>query len=200
MLSVSVRSCRVRVSFSCFALLAFFCIFAGGAGSAFFCLAVLLHECAHIVTLCLFHAPPQKLTLSAMGCRLVPQRSRPLTPLQSAAVSVSAPLCNLLTAFLFMPILGLAHPFTTANLSLGLFHALPILPLDGGLCLRSLLSAFFTEKAANRISLIVSLTVLFPLSIFGFLLLLRTHYNFSLLALSVYLMLYLLLREDLTPP
>lgn len=198
MLTLQVRSCRVRVSFSCFALLAFFCIFAGGAGSASFCLAVLLHEAAHTVTLCLFHAPPKELTLSALGCRLVPQSNCPLSPLQSAAVSLSAPLCNLLTAAVFLPILTLTHPWVTANLSLGLFHALPILPLDGGLCLRSLLTIVFPDKTAYRISLVISLVILFPLAILGFLLLLRTRYNFTLFALSLYLMLFLLLRED--PP
>lgn len=199
MLSLQLRSCQVRVSFSCFALLAFFCLFAGGAGSAFFLLAVLLHESAHLAVLCLLHAPPQRITFSAVGCQLVPNSSRPLSFSQSAAVSIAAPVCNLAVGLLTLSILRQAHPFAVANLSLGFFHALPIAPLDGGLCLHSLLSMRFSARTAYRVTLLCSLVVLLPLAVLGFLLLLQSRYNFSLLAISLYLMLYLLLGDSLTP-
>lgn len=199
MLTLQVRSCEIRLSFSCFALLAFFCLFAGNAGSAFFCLAVLLHEMAHIAVLCILHVPPQRITLSALGCQLVPYASHPLSCSQSALVSVAAPLCNLAVGLIALPFLRQAHPFVAANLSLGFFHALPVEPLDGGLCLHSLLSLWFSPRAARTITVICSLAVLLPLSILGFLVLLQSHYNFSLLAMSLYLMLYLLLGEGLTP-
>ncbi len=44
----------------------------------------------------------------------------------------------------------------------------------------------------------VSLLFLFPMAVLGFLILLRTRYNFTLLAMSLYLMLYLLLGKDLS--
>lgn len=91
-----------------------------------------------------------------------------------------------------------AHPFFFASLGLGLLHSLPIEPLDGGLALRSLLSLRLGPRRAGRFATGVSLLFLFPMAVLGFLILLRTRYNFTLLAMSLYLMLYLLLGKDLS--
>ena len=90
-----------------------------------------------------------------------------------------------------------SHIFAQASLTLGIFHCLPIEPLDGGLALRALLSSFLKSERAEKITFIVSLVLLFPLAVLGFLILLRTRYNFSLLLMSLYLMLYLVLKRDI---
>lgn len=90
--------------------------------------------------------------------------------------------------------------FAGANLALGIAHSLPIEPLDGGLALRYLLRQRHGALWAEKASRIVSAAFLFPLAALGFLIVLRTRYNYSLLALSVYLMLYLVLGWDLTQP
>lgn len=196
MITFRVGLVFVEIAFSWFALAAFCCLFAGGAVSAFLLSAVLIHELAHVVMLCFFHSPPRSLALSAMGCRLQKSPRHPLSNLQNAAVSISAPLCNLMcAAFLHEP-LGWQHPFVAASLSLGLFHLLPVVPLDGGLALRSLLCCVLSGRTADRLTAVLSAVIVLPLGILGFLLLLSTRYNFSLLALSVYVMLYLLFGSD----
>ena len=67
-----------------------------------------------------------------------------------------------------------------------------------GLALRSLLSLRLGPRRAGRFATGVSLLFLFPMAVLGFLILLRTRYNFTLLAMSLYLMLYLLLGKDLS--
>lgn len=188
--------CSVELSFSCFALLAFCCLFAGGESSAVFLLAVLLHEASHLAALFLLHVPPVRCRLSALGCRLELDPARPLSCRQRALVSLSGPAANLL-CFLICLLMGQGgSAFGSANLILGAFHLLPVEPLDGGLALH----AFFTEKlgvsAAGKLTAVCSVLVLLPLSVLGFLVLLRTRYNFSLLALCMYLMLYLMLKQD----
>ena len=192
----SFGPCRIELSFSAFALLAFCCLFAGGTSSALFLLAVLLHETAHLMALFFLHAPPKRCCLSALGCRLELDPARPLSHGQSALVSLAGPGMNLLL-FLFCAALGQeSSQFGAANLVLGAFHFLPVEPLDGGLALRALLTKRFGDPAAGKIVAVCSVLVLFPLSVLGFLILLRTRYNFTLLALCMYLMLYLILKQD----
>ena len=198
MISFSLGGCRFSLGFSCFALLAFCCLFLGAGGSAFFLLAVLFHEGAHIVVMAHFGAMPAAVQLTALGCRMVPRRDKLLPYGEQALVSLAGPGCNLLCAggmgCFFQ---GGDHPFFWSSLVLGILHSLPVEPLDGGMAFRCFLSSRMAERTASRISLWVSLLILFPLAVLGFLLLLRTRYNFTLLALSMYLMLYLVLKRDL---
>lgn len=197
MLTAAIGPCRLEISFSCFALLAFCCLFAGAPSSALFLLAVLLHELSHLAALFFCHAPPRRCRLSALGCRLELDPARPLTCLQSALVSLSGPGANLFL-FLCCAVFGQeGSAFARVNLCLGAFHLLPVEPLDGGLALRTVLTEKLGLSAARTICAVCSLFFLIPLATLGFVVLLRTRRNFSLLALSVYLMLYLVLKRDL---
>lgn len=196
MFTFFLGSCRVELSFSCFALLAFCCLFAGGESSAFFLLAALLHEASHLAALFLLRAPPVRCRLSALGCRLEVDPARALSFRQSALVSLSGPVANLL-CFLLCASFGQGiSAFGSANFALGAFHLLPVEPLDGGLALRAFLTEKLGVSAAGKLAAVCSVLVLLPLSVLGFLILLRTRYNFSLLSLCVYLMLYLVLKQD----
>lgn len=196
MLSFSLGTCRIKLRFSCFALLAFCCLFAGIAGGAFLLSAVLLHEAAHIAAMCFLHAPPLSAELSALGCRIILDPQKRLTYRENILVSLAGPSVNLLSFFV-MAVSGMpGHLFASASLTLGILHSLPVEPLDGGLALHAFLSERLDPVRAGKLSFAVSLTVLFPLAVLGFLVLLYTRYNFSLLALSLYLMLYLVLKRD----
>lgn len=196
MLVFVLGCCRVEVKFSCFALFAFCCLFAGAPSSAFLFLAVALHELAHLTVLLLFRAPPKAVQLSALGCRVVLSSEHRLTYRKNAIVSLAGPFANLLSWGIMALLAKGSHVFAAASLTLGLFHTLPIEPLDGGLALRSLLSGAMDERKAGKITFFLSLSLLLPLSVLGFLILLRTRYNFSLLLMSLYLMLYLVLKRD----
>ncbi len=195
-ISVFWKGCRICIGFSSFALLAFCCLFLGAGSSAFFLGAVACHEFAHIGMLFCLGSPPALIKLTALGCRMVPNREKVLSYKQMALVSVSGPGINLLCAGV-MALLGQEnHPFFTASLILGILHSLPVEPLDGGMAFHALLCAAMKREQAAKISLVVSLVFLLPMAVLGFLVLLRTRYNFTLLAMSLYLMLYLLLKRD----
>lgn len=197
MLTFRLGRCRLDLRFSAFALLAFCCGFAGAFNGAATLLAVSLHEAAHLVALWALRAPPKRVTLSALGCRIALDPTRPLSAGQSAAVSLAGPLGNLL-CFLCLALFGFWDaPLAWVSLGMGAFHLLPVEPLDGGLALRSLLQRRLPPERARRVTFLLSLGLLVPLGAAGFLVLLRTRYNFTLLAVSVYLMLYLVLGRDL---
>lgn len=197
MIRLFLGGCQIKIKFSCFALLAFCCLFAGFSSSASVFLSALLHELSHLAVLFLFRAPPGASVFSALGCQIVLGSGKKLSYLQNAAVSLAGPAANLL-CWLILYVLGRAGTvFAMSCLALGILHSLPVEPLDGGLALKALLSACFGPAPAEKITLFLSLICLIPLGVLGFLVLLRTRYNFTLLALSLYLMLYLVLKRDL---
>lgn len=198
MIELKFFDCRIEIKFSFFALLAFCGVFAGFAGGAAVFSATVLHEISHLSVLLCFHAPPKYFIISALGCRMIMNNEKRISYFQNVFVTLSGPLGNLLL-FLFSVILGYGKSlFALSCLTLGLFHLFPIVPLDGGLALYSLLRYFFDNSHSRIISYVISIFFLIPIATMGFLILLRTGYNFSLFAVSVYLIFYLVLkREDL---
>lgn len=198
-LEFCVGRCQIGIGFSCFALLSACCLFTGMESSAACLLAIFLHECAHLAVMWAFHVPPDRVEVSALGCRVVRQSGWGTTDYQQMIISLAGPAINLL-CFGMTALAGKNGDFTGVNLALGIAHSLPIEPLDGGLALRYFLQSQLEEGTAERVSRIVSLALLLPLSVLGFLVLLNTRYNYSLLALSVYLMLYMVLGKDYSLP
>lgn len=200
MFTFHMGSCQVQVRFSCLALLAFCCIFTGASGCGGCFGAVCLHELAHLTVMGFFGALPSKVELSALGCRVILGPGYSLSDCRHAVISLAGPamnwLCFLLAAWLRCGGGALAR----ASLALAFIHSLPIEPLDGGLVLRYLLRDRFGGEKAERIGRVTSTLFLVPLAALGFLTLLQTRYNYSLLALSLYLMLYLVLKWDYTQP
>ncbi len=196
MLVFYIRKCRIQVCFSCFALLAFCCIFTGMGGGAACFLGMLLHEAGHLAVMWAFEAPPTGVTLSALGCRIQSDKGNHLSNCRQALVSLAGPAVNWLSWLTASALGAGGTAFAQASLVLGMAHSLPIEPLDGGLALRYLVRGMWGERWAEWISRAASILFLLPLALLGFFVLLRTHYNFSLLALSMYLMLYLLLGWD----
>lgn len=90
-------------------------------------------------------------------------------------------------------------PFKSAvyvNFAIGTLNLLPISSLDGGQIFYNLAVRFFPLRAANIICTAVSLIFLFPLSVVGFLTLLNSKYNFSLLFICLYLIYVLLAKKE----
>lgn len=83
------------------------------------------------------------------------------------------------------------------NLWIGIFNLLPILPLDGGQIFFLILNKKFDIFLSEKILRIVSLVFLVPVCIMGFLILINSKYNFSLLILLCYLISYIFFKEDM---
>ena len=75
-----------------------------------------------------------------------------------------------------------ASPESDSNALLGALQSLPIGPLDGGQALAALLCSKLGPRRAERVSTALSVLTLFPLAALGFWALLRSQYNFTLLA------------------
>uniref|UniRef100_UPI0002DC4984 site-2 protease family protein n=1 Tax=Ruminococcus bromii TaxID=40518 RepID=UPI0002DC4984 len=87
-------------------------------------------------------------------------------------------------------------PIAMANLCTGLFNMLPVMSLDGGQLMYVILCRKFSEKSAERIINITAVIILFPLTVLGFMVLLNSKYNFSLLFVCAYLIASLLCKNN----
>ena len=200
MLAFHIGPCRVQLNFSFFALIAFCCIFTGAKGGLACFLAVCLHEASHLAAMLTLGADPEKVVLSALGCRIEITGQIVLTDRHNIWISLAGPLANWASAAISLVFSLSNSAFFGASFAMALAHSLPIEPLDGGLALRYYLRGKYDQDKAEQISHIISLLFLIPLATLGFLVLLNTRYNYSLLALALYLMLYLVLKWDLSAP
>lgn len=99
--------------------------------------AIMIHELIHLMVLHICKGRATRLTVTPLGLSI--HRIGLLSYGQEMALSLSAPLGNLLLAGIFA---GFRLNFcaVTANLSFGLLNLLPIYPLDGAKALRAVLS------------------------------------------------------------
>lgn len=193
-------STEVTVSYT---ILCFFAIsIILGEFSGFICciLAIIIHEAGHILFMCLFGYTPDKIKISLFEISISDKSRHKRTFLQNFLIIFFGPVANFICFILFYLLYLFSNtiflPFAIANLSVGLFNFLPVLSLDGGQLLYSLLCRRISDKSAERVVDIVTFIFIFPLSALGFLLLFNSKYNFSLLLVCIYLVFSLVCKNN----
>lgn len=181
-----MRGCRVAAGFPFLAVVAF-SLLADRTGLAGVGLvAALLHEGGHLLAMCLLGMPPRRIRMRAFGVEME-QGAMRRSYRQDAAVSLAGPAANLFCFLLCRGIFAAAggaywRALSDSNALLGALQSLPIGPLDGGQALATLLCSKLGPRRAERVSAALSVLTLFPLAALGFWALLRSQYNFTLLA------------------
>ncbi|MBR1731857.1 MAG: hypothetical protein IJ725_05440, partial [Ruminococcus sp.] len=108
-------------------------------------------------------------------------------------ITAAGPAVNIL---LFLIFYYINSQLALVNLFIGAFNLLPAASLDGG----QLLYLFLTRRLTGRISAfiiyIITIIVSIPLFIIGILVLFQSRYNFSLLLISLFLILSLFIKDD----
>ena len=74
-------------------------------------------------------------------------------------------------------------------------NLLPISSLDGGRLFLIFLRKYFSEKISNQLSFIVSVIFIIPIMCSGFLILVRSKFNVSVLILSIYISCFLIFQK-----
>lgn len=192
MLTVRLRDTQLRLGFGFFAALALLLVLDGGRQVLPMLLACAVHECGHLLAAFWLGMPVRSVTLSLFGIHMEGETGG-ISHLRRAAISLMGPLAN----FLFFLLLAPFAPksFCAMQLILFLFHILPAVPLDGGEALYSALCAALSARAARRVTLITTFILTVVIGALGFSILLRTRYNFTLLLVALYIMLYLVLKR-----
>lgn len=165
------------------------------SGLPLWCVAAsAMHEAGHFLALYALGSRPAAISVGVFGVRVEQAPSSRLGYGGSLLVALAGPLVNLLTFAVLAAAVGMNAP-ALIHLTMGVFNLLPIGPLDGGQALYFFLAGRMEEERCERLGQIVSVAVLVPLATAGFYVLIRSGYNFTLLAVSLYLGLLLLFKR-----
>ncbi|MBQ4313492.1 MAG: site-2 protease family protein [Clostridia bacterium] len=192
-MSVTLGSCRIRISYYFFAMLAALCIADGGGIIICGIVAASIHELGHLAAMLIFsHAAPEVVDITPFGLRISLRGGVFLR--RWMLVAIAGAVANMLCCALFGCLCTLWYsPFlirlAAANLCLAIVNLFPVEPLDGGQLIRAMLDRVLSCEQAERASFIISVLFLLPLATAGLYVLIRSQGNFSLLLLSLWLLL-----------
>lgn len=161
------------------------------------CLSALLHECGHLFVMKHYGIIPTEIRMSLFDIAIIAPQKQYLGIKQGIVIDLAGVTVNLLCG----AVLALIYAFCPNRLILTaagshfmlfLFNILPVESLDGGHALTLLLSLKNDGERAEKIVAVISFLILIPLSAAGFLLMLKSKYNFTLLLSGLYLIAVLL--------
>lgn len=194
------HSTEITVSYLLICLAALGVIVASFQSFAICLFSVAVHESGHILIMCLFGSPPDKIKISPFEISIMDNARQSRKFFQNILIIIFGPFSNLICFILFYLLYLLCNEnffsLAAANLSVGLFNLIPVMSLDGGQLLYLLLCRRLDEALAQKLVNFATFLFIFPLAAAGFLLLLKSKYNFSLLFVSVYLVLSLALKNN----
>lgn len=160
-------------------------------------LCCVLHEAGHLVCLFCFSSPPKAVVFGVFGMRIERETDK-LDYRREAMCAAAGPAANFVCAaiaFLLSVHESGVRSFAALNMGVGIFNLLPVEPMDGSGVVKSLLLLYCDEEKTERTVNIMTAVLLLPLTVCGTALLLRSGGNFTLLAVSVYIALYLILKK-----
>lgn len=155
---------------------------------------VVFHELAHMAAARWCGMTPREVHLLPVGGMVRLHGLNTAPPAHEALVSLAGPAFNLLLAVPLLvlsqalPAIGWPSRAAGFSLILALFNLLPALPMDGGRAVRALLSRRFGRGTSTRWLNLVGLALTGGLLGAGTLLLLMRKTNFTLIAVSIYLL------------
>lgn len=199
-MQITVRGVKVKIGFWFAVLLCFLLTNTDNTVLCFAVLFSLLHECGHLLCDFLLHEKPQKIEFGLFGLTIVRAEDIRFSYAQEICEALAGPAVNFLLFLLFLLLYYFYRTETVficcfVNLYIFLFNAMPVFSLDGGRAFWAFLCKYIDNpEAQQKVQKTVSFFCVLVIMGFGFFVLLRSRYNFTLLLLSVYLMITLFLK------
>jgi stage IV sporulation protein FB len=165
-------------------------------------LAIILHEFGHIFTMSALKSKPQKILLGNFNVCIIDQKYYQRTFGQDLCILIAGPLANIIAACLAYLIYckfqqqWLCGIFLS-NIFLGIFNLLPVSCLDGGQIFLQFLLLKLSENKAKFIASTISFMILVLLLVLGIMSAFSEIMNFSLLFLSLYLLMVVFIKKDM---
>ncbi len=152
-------------------------------------LAAVLHELGHLLMMRCFGVRVRAVSVRLFDVLIKADAPRDLR--SDVCITLGGVMMNLLCAAVSVPF---SHRFLYANLALAIFNLLPVMSLDGGRLLWLLLSRRFLPRTCTVTLKLTTFVLLIPLMTAGIVMLFRSGYNYSLLAISLYLLAVLIFK------
>ncbi|HCA04998.1 MAG TPA: peptidase M50 [Ruminococcaceae bacterium] len=177
------------------------CVISGIYKTVVYCvLAVVIHESGHLAAMKALGYFPKRIKISLFEINISDSNRQNRTARENLIIIFFGPaanfICFIACYLLYLVGKEIFLQAALTNLSVFCLNSLPVITLDGGQFLYILLCKKLEPAKAARIITVLTVIILIPLAAAGFLLLLRSKYNFSLLFVSVYLLMSLFMRED----
>ncbi len=184
-MTFSVKNIQISVSVYFAAVITFALLFAPNGSALPALLCCILHEIGHLTAIYLSGGRVRKMSLGAYGMRIEPVRTLKISPGKEIIISLAGPFVNVI--LLIAGIVLKDTMITGINLALCVFNLLPVGKTDGGSALFNGLSLFLEERKIKDALRITSTSFLIIIYVFGVIILVKTKYNFTLLAVAVYM-------------
>lgn len=162
--------------------------------------AILIHESGHLVAMLILGYFPKRIKISLFEISITDDSRHRRSKAQNLFIIFLGPffnfICFILFYLLYLKGVNSLFALAAANLTVGLFNAMPVMSLDGGQFVYLLLCAKVTPKMAEKVVDIMTFIILLPLAFLGFVVLFHSKYNFSLLFVCVYIVFSLIFRGN----
>lgn len=160
--------------------------------------AAAVHELGHLICMLCLGERVSNICVAPFGFRITRSGS---SCRREMCIAIAGPAANLIVAAILlcaMWICGAKGLLKAAvvNISLAVFNLLPIEPLDCGRAVHCWLMCKMNTAKAEKTVFIIGVVFLVPLAALGFLVLIKSKYNITLLLASVYLTFTLLKRAE----
>ena len=156
-------------------------------------LSSVLHECGHLLMMKLCSEKIERVVFGAFGVRIEKYAFSGISYLKETAIALGGILINLILLLLALSVYyikesGTALIFGLINLLIALMNSIPIGSLDMGKAVKFLLLLRTDEEKAEKISEIISILFLIVFSMFTVFYCVLIKFNFSLIAVCIYLL------------
>lgn len=156
-------------------------------------LSVIIHELGHFFGMCFFGCVPREVKISAFDIKIIENKRAQLSLCKDIFITILGPAFNII---IFILTFFTYKSFAYINLFIAMFNLMPSKSLDGGQLLYLFLTKFMQPRTVNMFVDLFTILISLPLFFIGILLVLKSKYNFSLLIISVYLILSVFLKDD----
>lgn len=159
----------------------------------------LWHELWHIITLKIVGGGVGIFALRGFSMKL---NTTVLSYKDELKVTVAGPIASFVGFLVFAAVcyfdLSKHSLFImVSNLFIFLINIIPIFPLDGGRAVYCFFNMRFEKDTASKLTRIISLIFLLPLSVLSVIILVRTGYNLSLLMITAFLVISIIGVKDI---
>ena len=155
---------------------------------------VMIHESAHLFTALFFRIKLKQIEILPFGVSMLLDAHYIKNPKHEIIVVAAGPLSNMIVSFVFLLLVqnrlinsDIGWFIITASNMLALLNILPALPLDGGRILKAALTMRWGFVKAFNFTMMLTKIMIVLLAIGGCLLLVYTHFNFSLFLICAFL-------------
>ena len=161
----------------------------------------ILHEAGHLFAIALCGEKPHTVRFGIFGMTIIRKNDISQDYKKEFITAVSGPMMNFFLLFVFVLLYAFYRKdifleMAAINLIIGLFNIMPVFSLDGGRALESLLLERLPSDKSEKIINAVSVAFLVPMNFFGFYILIKSGYNFTFLAISIYLSVMLFIKNS----